>query len=94
MKGKKCSAGGMAGKVKAEAASTKDAFKDGGAVGKFKRGGKVSGMKSKMRMDKKARGGMVKEAGGMNASSPVSSAGKVSHPKGLASKPSNDREDD
>lgn len=93
-KGNKKAMGGEVADVKKDAMDKKDSFKRGGKAEKKKGGGKVEGKKSHMRADKRARGGgvnkdMVKSAGGMTPSSPLSGAGTKE-----SKAPKLDREDD
>lgn len=96
MKGKHKSKGGEVADVKKEAEDKKSEFKRGGHAKKHKHGGKVEGKKSHERADKRARGGgvkkdvgMIKSAGGMTPSNPLSGAGT----KGSKT-PKLDKEDD
>lgn len=99
MKGKHKSKGGEVADVKKDAEDKKSEFKRGGKAEKHekkKHGGKVEGKKSHERADKRARGGgvkkdagMIKSAGGMTPSSPLSGAGT----KGNKA-PKLDKEDD
>lgn len=96
MKGHKKSKGGEVADVKKEAEEKKSEFKRGGKAEKKKHGGKVEGKKAHERADKRARGGgvkkdasMIKSAGGMTPSNPLSGAGT----KGNKT-PKIDKEDD
>lgn len=82
MKGKCKSKGGEVADVKKDAEDKKSEFKRGGKAMKKKHGGKVEGKKAHERADKRARGGgikkdasMIKSAGGMTPSNPLSGAG-------------------